>query len=140
MPGYLDGYVERMAAAAERLHRVSLESRPALELIRSYGRVKSALIYADPPYLGSTRTGGRYRHEMASADEHRELAEALLGCKSAVVISGYPSPLYDEMFAGWWRTDIPHFTGQGGKRTNRLEVLWANRPLGHPRLWDEASA
>jgi DNA adenine methylase len=67
MPGYLDGYVDRMAAAAERLHRVSLESRPALELIRSYGHVPGVLLYADPPYLGSTRSGGRY----PARDVHR---------------------------------------------------------------------
>lgn len=140
MPGYLDSYVERMAVAAERLHRVSLESRPALDLIRAYGKVPTALLYCDPPYLGSTRSGGRYRHEMAAADQHRELAEALLDCRAAVVLSGYPSPLYDELFTGWARLEIPHFTGHGGSRMDRTEVLWSNRPLGEPLLWDEVPA
>ena len=89
MPGYLDGYVDRIAAAAERLHHVSLECRPALEVIDWYGRSPDVLLYVDPPYLGSTRASGCYRHEMPGDDQHRELAEALHRCKAAVVISGY---------------------------------------------------
>jgi DNA adenine methylase len=53
MPDYLDGYVERMAAAAERLHRVSLERLPALDLIAKYGAEPDVLLYVDPPYLGT---------------------------------------------------------------------------------------
>ncbi|HEY0643687.1 MAG TPA: DNA adenine methylase, partial [Nocardioides sp.] len=55
MPGYLDGYVDRMAPAVERLKNVSLECRPALEVIRKYGARPEVLLYVDPPYLGSTR-------------------------------------------------------------------------------------
>jgi DNA adenine methylase len=77
---------------------------------------------------------------MSTAEQHRELAAALLDCCAAVVLSGYPSPLYDELFRGWSRLEIPHFTGHGGKRMDRTEVLWSNRPLGDPFLWDEATA
>jgi DNA adenine methylase len=55
MPGYLDGYVGRMAAAAERMHAVSLECMPALDLIAKYGAEPDVLLYVDPPYLGTTR-------------------------------------------------------------------------------------
>lgn len=131
MPAYLDGYVTRMAAAAERLHAVSLECMPALDLIAKYGRDPETLLYVDPPYLGSTRTG-LYRHEMKDDNQHRELAEALHACRAAVVLSGYPSPLYDDdLFAGWHRTALPTMTGNGtdgGK--DRTEVLWSNVPLG----------
>src|SRR5580765_3117939 len=77
MPGYLDGYVDRMAACARRLHNVSLESRPALQIIKDYGASPRVLIYADPPYLGSTRKSGRYKHEMLTDAQHEELADAL---------------------------------------------------------------
>ena len=46
MPGYLNGYVDRMAAAAERLHHVSLECRPALELIGTFGAHRDVCLYA----------------------------------------------------------------------------------------------
>ena len=131
-PGYLDGYVDRMAAAAERLHHVTLESRPALEVIARYGVHEDVLLYVDPPYLGVTRANDRsYRHELMTEPEHRVLAEALTACRASVVLSGYPSALYDvELFPGWDRLEIPSGTGQGPHGwSNRTEVLWSNRPL-----------
>lgn len=133
MPGYLAGYVERMAPAAERLAAVSLECMPALDLIAKYGREPDVLLYVDPPYLGTTR--GRswdgYAVEMRGESDHRQLAEALHAARAAVVISGYPSPLYDrDLYAGWDRHTIAASTGQGGTWANRTEVLWSNRPLG----------
>jgi DNA adenine methylase len=128
-----------MVAAAERLQRVSLECRPALDLIRDFAPHPEVLLYVDPPYLGSTRVGGVYRHEMRTDDEHRELAEALHGCRASVVLSGYPSPLYDDLYAGWHRHEFAATTGQGGTWANRTEVLWSNRPLGdQPGLFDAA--
>ncbi|MGW4488427.1 DNA adenine methylase [Amycolatopsis sp. NPDC004368] len=135
MPGYLAGYVERMAAAAERLAGVSLECRPALELIERYGRSSSCLLYVDPPYLGSARVwGNNYRHEMREEDQHRELGAALRDCEATVVLSGYDSPLYAELFVGWHVTRIETTTGQGGSRQERTEVLWCNR-LPQPTLF-----
>jgi DNA adenine methylase len=137
MPGYLRGYVDRMANAAERLARVTLECRPALDLIERYGRSPEVLLYVDPPYLGSARVwGNNYRHEMRTEGEHRELAAALNNCAAAVVLSGYPSPLYDELYAGWHRTTFEATTGQGGTRGERTEVLWSNR-LPQPTLFSD---
>jgi len=136
MPRYLAGYVGRIAAAADRLVGVSLESRPALELIRSYGRDPKVLLYVDPPYLGTTRQSGGYVHEMKDEAEHRELADALQSCKAAVVLSGYHSPLYDDLYRGWDRHSIATSTGQGGTWESRTEVLWSNRPLGVQPTFD----
>lgn len=127
MPGYLEAYVERMGPAVARLAGVSLECQPALDVIRRYGRSSNVLLYVDPPYLGSTRVSGGYQHEMRRDDEHRELAEALQECRAAVVLSGYDSPLYDDLFQGWHSTRISTTTGQGGTRQERTEVLWSNR-------------
>lgn len=141
MPGYLEAYADRLAAAAERLHRVSLEALPALTLIGKYGAQPDVLLYVDPPYLGTTRGWGRnYRHEMKTDDEHRELAAALTDCHATVVLSGYHSPLYDELFDGWHRYEQASMTGNAKTAKARVEVLWANRPLGSQRLFDEVSA
>lgn len=138
MPGYLAGYVGRMASATARLQRVSLECRPALDLIGAFSPHPAVCLYVDPPYLGSLRVGGVYRHEMRAVEQHRELAEALNACTASVVLSGYPSPLYDELYAGWHRRDMAASTGQGGTWANRTEVLWSNRPLGDQgSLFDE---
>lgn len=128
MPGYLAGYVDRMAGAAQRLAQVSLEARPALELIEAYGAQPDVLLYVDPPYLGSTRARN-YRHEMGSKAEHLELAQALRASRAAVVLSGYDSPLYLEAYDGWYRHEIATMTGQANDWQARTEVLWSNRPF-----------
>lgn len=136
MPGYLSGYVDRMAGAAQRLTLVSLEARPALELIAAYGQQPEVLLYVDPPYLGSTRARN-YRHEMSSQDDHLELAAALRCARASVVLSGYESELYLEAYDGWHRHEIPSATGQASGYLARTEVLWSNRPfLVADRLFD----
>jgi DNA adenine methylase len=114
----------------ERLHGVSLECRPALEVVERYGAHSEVLLMVDPPYVRSTRAGVGYRHEMDD-DDHRELAKMLHGCASTVVLCGYPSNLYDEeLFPDWNRLALPASTGNGGEWRDRTEVLWSNRPLG----------
>jgi DNA adenine methylase len=137
MPAYLDAYVSRTAAAAERLHAVSLECRPALELVAWYGRSPDVLLYVDPPYLRSTRNSGAYRHEMTEQD-HRDLASALREAKASVVLSGYASDLYDlDLYAGWQRAEFRSGTGQNAETWgNRTEVLWSNRPFPQGSLFD----
>lgn len=138
MPDYLDSYRGRIAAAAARITRVSLECRPALDVIDTYGRHSDVLLYVDPPYLGSTRKGTNYRREMPRVDQHAELADALRSCRAAVVLSGYPSPDYDRLYAGWHRVDIDTGTGQGGTWAVRTEAVWSNRSLANqpPSLFD----
>jgi DNA adenine methylase len=133
MPGYLDGYVDRMAAVVERLHHVSLECRPGLEVAEWYGRSPDVLLYVDPPYLGSARASDCYRHEMTSDSDHRDLAKVLRTARAAVVLSGYPSDLYDlELYPDWHRASFASGTGQNAETwANRTEVLWSNRPLGN---------
>lgn len=122
-------FVRRIAPAAARLAKVSLECRPALEVIADYGRHPGVLLYADPPYLASTRAGSYYRHEMTSEAEHRDLAEALGACSATVVLSGYDSALYAGLYEGWHRRDIAAHTGNGAADKARTEVLWSNRPF-----------
>ncbi|WP_159848476.1 DNA adenine methylase [Nocardia sp. CY41] len=133
MPNYLSGYVRRFAAVADRLHDVSLECRPALEVIDAYGRSPDVCLYADPPYLGSTRNGTNYAHEMFSDAEHSALLERLLRCRASVVLSGYASELYDTALTGWARVEISSFNGNAASGT-RTEVVWSNREISQPTL------
>lgn len=113
-----------------RLRGVVIENRNALEVIRRMDSAKT-LIYCDPPYCHSTRSAimGRaakthgYRHEMTD-DDHRDLAKVLHEAQGMVVLSGYPSELYDsELFADWVRYERKHVADGGRKRT---EVVWIN--------------
>ena len=80
------------------------------------------LIYADPPYLESTRTSRRrYRFDYRKAD-HVELLELLKGVPCQVMVSGYPSAFYDQQLNGWESVEL-QVMNQGGVRT---EKLWMN--------------
>lgn len=136
MPDYLHGYADRIPPAARRLAAVSLECRPAIDVIADYGRHDGVLLYVDPPYLGSTRSSGSYAVDMPDAAEHAALLDALLACRAAVVLSGYSSDLYDDALTGWDRVEIPTATGQGGVWQDRTEVVWVNRPIAAPNLLD----
>ena len=126
MATYLRGYVDRMPPAAARLASVQLECMPALDVIERYGRAPEVLLYVDPPYLSSTRRSLQYVHELHTETEHAELAEALNTTAAAVVLSGYRSPLYDRLYAGWNTVEIPASTQQSGGDARRTEVLWCN--------------
>lgn len=80
------------------------------------------LIYLDPPYLPETRSKRKcYEHEL-TAEQHVELLEIIAALAARVMLSGYPSQLYDRRLAEWWRETRPVQT-RGGIRT---ECLWTN--------------
>lgn len=112
---------ERIMQAAERLRRVQIECRPALEVITRFN-YPNVLIYADPPYLLSTRYGKQYRHEMSS-DDHAELLAALNAHKGPVLLSGYDSDLYNNALKNWYRREID---SRAQTATKRREILWMN--------------
>ncbi|WP_291378888.1 DNA adenine methylase [Demequina sp.] len=134
LPGYLRAYVDRMAALAERMQNVTLESLDADTMLDRYSPHRDVLIYADPPYLRSSRNSTGYRHELGSEAEHRALAERLHDAKASVVLSGYASPLYELLYDGWDRIEIASGTAQGGVYGARTEVVWSNRPISSPDL------
>lgn len=144
LPDYFAAYVDRMPPAAARLHGVSLECRPALEVIEDYGRHPNVLLYLDPPYERTTRNSLNYKHEMSAADEHVELLELALSCSAAVVVSGYPSDLYERVLGGWDRVELAAWTGNGIRGDankadgDRVEVLWSNREMSLNRQQEMA--
>lgn len=123
-------YVPRIV---ERLRGVTIENRDALAVIRQHDHDK-ALIYADPPYVASTRTslnnknsniGHYYRCDMDDAGHH-ELAALLKAAKGMVAVSGYLSPLYEELYRGWEVVTKNHMAD--GARP-RVEAMWLNDKL-----------
>jgi DNA adenine methylase len=131
---HLGGYCDRIPPCARRIRHVSLERRPALEIVADYGRHPGVLLYVDPPYVLGTRSkpAGRYRFEMTD-DDHRALAGALRSAAATVVLSGYPSDLYDvELYPDWHRIELASSTSNGGQASERTEVLWSNRQLERP--------
>lgn len=126
-PQYIQRMVNRFADLADRLIDVTLESRDGVDVIREFGRFRDNLLYVDPPYLSSTRGSSGYAAEFGRADQHEQLLAALVECKATVILSGYPSDLYDQALAGWQRISL-----LGSRNVNNAstpETLWANRPV-----------
>ena len=112
----------QLVATIERLQGVAMETRPALQVIEQNDH-HDALFYLDPPYVRASRDAGRdYKHELTD-DGHRRMAKVLHGLEGMVMLSGYRSKLYDELFGDWHREEKAALADGGRKRT---EVLWMN--------------
>lgn len=90
------------------------------------------LIYADPPYVLSTRNGRRYyEYEMSDAD-HVRLLRALLTVGCRVILSGYASELYAAEGFGMFHTlpgwSCETFTAYTRSHRPATECLWFNYP------------
>ena len=106
---------------AERLRKVQIENRPALEVIKRFNR-EGVFMYIDPPYLLGTRTGKQYMHEMTDHD-HEELLEELLQSKAKIMISGYESDMYNDYLKDWNKCTFNSCAEHGKPRK---EVIWMN--------------
>lgn len=112
-----------------RMQGVAIEKEPAVSLIAQHDDPK-VLIYLDPPYLpdGRSKKARRndgyhtYRHEMTEED-HVALLEVIVPSSAMIVISGYPSPLYDDMLGGWSTRSKGARTYRNGPAT---EMIWLN--------------
>jgi len=134
IPDTIEAFAARFAPVGQRLRGVTIENRDAIEMVNDYGAEPTVCIYADPPYLGSTRAAN-YRHEMLEDSLHVKLADALRNCKASVVLSGYASPLYEELYPGWHRMELKAPTALSGRAAEN-EVLWSNVPLGIQQAFD----
>lgn len=125
--------------AANRLRDAQIECDDALKVIQSYDTPR-ALFYVDPPYVLSARSQGRkrkrYTFEMTD-DDHRALAEVLHQVRGMVLLSGYDSPLYRELYADWKVVSKSTTTNGNG---SAMEYLWisphAAAATAQLELWD----
>ena len=120
------GAVEDLPAVAERLLRVQIENRPAIDVIRLYDS-PGTLFYCDPPYVHSTRGDSKaYEFEMTDP-QHCGLAELLNSVQGMVALSNYQAPLLDRLYPAckWHKTASPPRTNHSTK-DKRIEVLWTN--------------
>lgn len=108
---------------ASRLKNVQITNRDAIEVIERFGHDPDGLIYFDPPYLKETRTMKTgYGANEVDIQFHRDAASALSRCKAKVVISGFNSDLYNNLYRGWIRIDKEGAFASSNKR--RVESLW----------------
>jgi site-specific DNA-adenine methylase len=96
----------------------------AISFLKNYDWQGGELVYCDPPYVISSRTGGElYDHEFTD-EQHEKLLDVLNSLPCKVMISGYHSKLYASRLKNWHLTTFGSMTRRG----MALEHLWCNFP------------
>lgn len=114
---------EELAQLADRLRDAEIENRPALEVVRRFSTA-DCLIYADPPYLPTTRTQQMYAHEMTEA-QHIEMLDVLRAHNGPAVLSGYDNDIYNSTLGDWEQFCL--VPPKVEKAAVRTEKLWVKR-------------
>lgn len=122
-------YPSQLAAVIERMQGVLIENRPAIEVMQQHD-TPDTLHFVDPPYVFDTRSlrnvvQGCYRHEMTD-EQHLELLAMLKGLQGMVVLSGYPSELYERELSDWQVHTTGSRISAGRGTAVKTEVLWLN--------------
>lgn len=118
------GKINKLKKISERLRRVQIENRPAIEVIERYDN-ENCLIYCDPPYPPECRGDkNSYGYEMDESS-HRELSEVLKNCEGKVAISSYDCDLMQELYGEWNQHSSKEKKTNTGK-ADRTECLWTN--------------
>ncbi len=103
-------------------YRVEKVNSCAHRFLADYNYRGYELIYSDPPYLHHTRRSRRrYRFDYKEQD-HTELVELLKTLPCNVILSGYPSALYDRLLPNWRSLELQVMSHSGV----RTEKLWFN--------------
>ena len=120
--------IEGLPAVHDRLKRVVILNKPAIEVIQQRDGA-DALQYLDPPYPHETRsTTDAYGKFEMTDDDHAELLHTIKACKGSIMISGYPNAMYDRELSLWTRHtfDLPNHAAGGVTKARMTEVVWCN--------------
>lgn len=115
--------ITHLRPIAKRLLGIQVECRNALDVLFDYDDPET-LFYCDPPYILAQRSNGGiergYTYDYHDGD-HTRLAAALHSINGMAVVSGYPSALYDDLYAGWQCVTT---TARDSTTAARTECLW----------------
>lgn len=129
-PGEINAWetiIDLIPEISQRLQNVIILNKSAIPLIKVFDE-PNVLVYADPPYLQETRESpDAYTHEML-VDDHMALAEVLNNFKGKILISGYPSRLYNKLYKNWRceKKKIANHASQQKVKPIKMELLWCN--------------
>lgn len=130
IPGDLNAWntmLEQLPLIARRIEDVSIINKPAIEVLKAFNE-ENTLCYNDPPYLHDSRSSKKsYEYEMTT-DDHIELSEVLNQYRGKVLISGYPSVLYNRLYKEWncVKKKVANHASQQKTKSQKTEVLWMN--------------
>jgi DNA adenine methylase len=117
----IDPRVIRMAGGWD-VPGLLLHKADALAFLADHAFDGTELVYADPPYVAETKKNRRYYRYEYTDEDHYRLLDALLRLNCRVMISGYPSSLYQKALEGWEVKEFVNLSHAGP----RSERIWAN--------------
>lgn len=123
--------VAHLWAIVARLKMLQIECDDALAVIARFD-APTTVHYVDPPYPVEVRNQSHiveYNHDMDERG-HIDLAEVLHGVQGGVILSSYPCPLYEQLYADWKSVRVEVRTRSTRKAT---EVLWLSPHLDEMR-------
>lgn len=117
-----DRMIEHLDFIKDRMDDVHIFCGEALEIVKIWDS-PNTFMYIDPPYL--TRDSSEPKENEMSIDDHIKLASLLNNSKSYVILSGYPSTLYNRLYSDW---DCVKKSGRRTKKKKdrRIECIWKN--------------
>jgi len=138
-------FVKRLPQLRRRLKKVHFDCMDALSFIKRWDS-PTTVMYIDPPYVGL----GNYYLPSTDIEHHQQLVDVVLSCKSAIVISGYDHPVYDNLLKNGWQkihfktiTQMSNTKGEGQRKSKlqRVECIWRNpkavaATANNPSLFD----
>jgi DNA adenine methylase len=116
--------VKRLPAVIEKLKTIQIESLDYTVLLEKYDR-KETFFYVDPPYELRMRNYKKiYQYEFSDID-HIKMAEILKTLKGKIMVSGYDSPMYQNLFKDWNFINLKPL-GHSMKINPQQECIWMN--------------
>lgn len=115
-PHVIETWRQDLAHHCHIIHGDAVDNILAMELDAE------TVVYSDPPYLAETRRRSRVYRCDYSVRDHERLLECLISLPCKVLLSGYPSALYERCLAGWsvYRFEAKTHVGM------REEWVWYN--------------
>jgi len=121
----------RIKPAAERLRRVQILQKDAVEVIERFDKFDDVLFYVDPPYAG-------HEDEYSIKVDYDRLAKVLKASKNKVIVSDFEArqPIWEG--EGWYSlskefTRVAGSRQKGKKKPKNREFLFLNFPPPYQR-------
>lgn len=109
----------------EKLRSIQIENKDYRWIFKTYG-IAEALLYCDPPYDSTFRSGNSdYAHDF-TIDDHIALNELAKSANCLVAVSGYNSEMMMDLYAGFNFHKGPSRRNNFSKKQGIYECLWTN--------------
>jgi len=113
-------FIKELGFAANRVKHTHILCENALKIIQVWDG-PNTFMYIDPPRIEETTD---LANNAMSVDEHIQLAETINSAKSFIVISGYPSTLFNRLYKDW--NCVRYSNKRQKNKDKKIDCLWLN--------------